>query len=139
MSKPRRQDIDRYFRLKESCVDKLIDEGGLLVNSDDLRALSLKTNHLLSKLERTSPFFHPGLDLAVHTIVLVLKSARANAAVDPLPKYLAEVVFAARYFLNVCDLIPDNTPEIGLTDDNAVLRRVLARNQAELVEIFIQA
>jgi len=39
----------------------------------------------------------------------------------------------------VCDLIPDNTPEIGLTDDNAVLRRVLARNQAELVEIFIQA
>jgi len=139
VSKPRRQDIDRYFRLKESCVDKLIDEGGLLVNSDDLRALSLKTNHLLSKLERTNPFFHPGLDLAVHTIVLVLKSARANAAVDPLPKYLAEVVFAARYFLNVCDLIPDNTPEIGLTDDNAVLRRVLARNQAELVEVFIQA
>lgn len=135
----RRKDIDRYFRLEGLCVDKLIDEGGLLVNAVDLRALSLNTNHLLRKLERISPFFNPGLDLAVHTIVLVLKSTRANAAVDPLPKYLAEVVFAARYFLNVCDLIPDNTPKIGLVDDHAVLRRVLARNQTELGEILLQA
>ena len=139
MPNPRRQDMDCYFRLKGSCVDKLIDEGRLLVDSADLRALSLETNHLLTKLERISPFFYPGLDLAVHTIVLVLKSARAKAAVDPLPKYLAEVVFAARYFLNVRDLIPDNTPEIGLADDNAVLRRVLARNQTELAKIVIQA
>ena len=54
---------------------------------------------------------------------------------DPLPKDLAEVTFAADYFLKIYDLIPDNTPEIGLDDDYAVLKRVIARNQTELDDI----
>jgi hypothetical protein len=87
---PGRQDTDHYFLQKGFTVDKFIDEGGRLVNSAELHALSLQTNHLLNKLERISPSYYPGLDLAVHTIVLVLKSARAKAAVDPLPKHLAE-------------------------------------------------
>jgi uncharacterized membrane protein YkvA (DUF1232 family) len=69
--------------------------------------------------------------------VLVLNSGRAKAAVDPLPKHLAEVAFAARYFLKVSDLIPDNTPEIGLADDCAVLKRVLTRNQTKLAKIVL--
>ena len=67
--------------------------------------------------------------------MLVLKSSRAQAAVDPLPKHLVEVTFAAHYFLKVYDLIPDNTPEIGLADDYAVLKRVMARNRTELDDI----
>jgi|SRR5271166_343089 len=134
---PEWQDIDHYFLQKGFTIDKFIDEGGRLVNSADLRALSLQTNHLLNKLERISPSHYPGLDQTVITIVLVLKSARAKAAVDPLPKHLAEVAFAANYFLKDCDVIPDNTPEIGLADDYAVLKRVLARNQNELAKIVI--
>jgi uncharacterized membrane protein YkvA (DUF1232 family) len=52
--------------------------------------------------------------------------------VDPLAKHLAEVTFAAHYFLKVYDLIPYSTPEIGLDDDYAVLKRVMARNWTEL-------
>jgi hypothetical protein len=125
---PKWRDIDQYFLQKGFTIDKFIDEGGRLVNSADLHALSLQTNQLLNKLKGISPSHYPGLDQAVITIVLVLKSARAKAAVDPLSKHLAEVAFAANYFLKVCDLIPDNTPEIGLADDNALLKRVLARN-----------
>jgi uncharacterized membrane protein YkvA (DUF1232 family) len=131
------QDIDHYFLQKGFTVDKFIEEGRRLVTSADLHALSLHTDHLFNKLEQINPSYYPGLDLAVHTIGLVLKSTRAKAAVDPLPKYLAEVAFAAHYFLKVCDIIPDNTPKIGLADDNAVLRRVLARNQTALAKIVI--
>ena len=130
-------DIDPYFLQKGFTVDKFIEEGRRLVTSADLYALSLGCDRLFNKLEQINPSYYPGLDLAVHTIVLVLKSSRAKSAVDPLPKHLAEVAFAAHYFLKVCDLIPDNTPEIGLADDNVVLRRVLARNQTELAKIVI--
>jgi hypothetical protein len=130
-------DIDPYFLQKGFTVDKFIEEGRRLVTSADLYALSLGCDRLFNKLEQINPSYYPGLDLAVHTIVLVLKSSRAKSAVDPLPKHLAEVAFAAHYFLKVCDLIPDNTPEIGLADDNAVLRQVLARNQTELAKIVI--
>ena len=134
---PEWQDIDHDFFKKGFTLDKFIDEGRRLVNSADLHELSLHTNQLLNKLEGINPSLYPGLDLAVHTIVLVLKSARAKAAVDPLPKHLAEVAFAANYFLKVCDLIPDNTPEIGLADDNAILKRILARNQSDLAKTVI--
>jgi len=130
-------DIDPYFLQKGFTVDKFIEEGRRLVTSADLYALSLGCDRLFNKLEQINPSYYPGLDLAVHTIVLVLKSSRAKSAVDPLPKHLAEVAFAAHYFLKVCDLIPDNTPEIGLADDNAVLRQVLARNQTELAKTVI--
>ena len=134
---PEWRDIDHYFLQKGFTLDKIIDEGRRLVNSADLHELSLHTNQLFNKLKGINPSLYPGLDQAVITIVLVLKSARAKAAVDPLPKHLAEVAFAANYFLKVCDLIPDNTPEIGLADDNAVLKRVLARNQNELTKTVI--
>ena len=134
---PEGQDIDRYFLQNGFTIDEFIDKGGRLVTSANLHALALQTNQLLNKLKGISPAHYPGLDQAVITIVLVLKSARAKAAVDPLPKHLAEVAFAAEYFLKVCDLIPDNTPDIGLADDNALLKRVLTRNQNELAKTVI--
>jgi hypothetical protein len=134
---PEWQEINRYFLQKGFTIDKLIDEGGRLVTSASLHALSLQTNQLLNKLKGISPSLYPGLEQAVITIVLVLKSARAKAAADPLPKHLAEVAFAAEYFLKVCDFIPDNTPDIGLADDNALLKRVLDRNQNELAKTVI--
>jgi uncharacterized membrane protein YkvA (DUF1232 family) len=130
-------DIDHYFLQKGVTIDEYIDEGTRSLSSADLHGLSLQTNRLLNKLKRVSPSLYPGLDKAVITIALVLKSGRAKAAGDPLPKHLAEVAFAANYFLKLYDLIPDNTPEIGLADDNAILKRVLARNQNELAKIVI--
>jgi hypothetical protein len=132
-----RNDLNQYFLRKGFTIDKFLEQGRRLVYSDDLHLLSLHTNDLLKKVEGISPFHYPGLDMAVHTIVLVLKSPRAKAAVDPLPKHLAEVAFAAQYFLRINDLGLDSTGEIGLAADNAVLKRVLARNQTELAKSVI--
>jgi hypothetical protein len=132
---PGRQDIDHYFLQKACTVDELIEEGSRLITAVDLWAISLLTHRLLRKLDLVKPCQYPGFDQALHTTVLVLKSSRAQAAVDPLPKHLVEVTFAAHYFLKVYDLIPDNTPEIGLADDYAVLKRVMARNRTELDDI----
>ena len=129
--------IDQYFVRKGFPINKFLEEGRRLVNSDDLRLLSLNGNDLLKKLEGINPSHYPGLDMAVHTIILVLKSSRAKAAVDPLPKHLAEVTFAAHYFLRITDLGLDHTGEIGLASPNVVLRRVLARNQTELAKSVI--
>ena len=132
---PGRQDIDHYFLQKACAVDELIEEGSRLTTAVDLWAISLLTHRLLRKLDLVKPCQYPGFHQALHTTVLVLKSSRAQVAVDPLPKHLVEVTFAAHYFLKVYDLIPDNTPEIGLADDYAVLKRVMARNRTELDDI----
>ena len=132
-----RNSINQYFLRKGFTIDKFLEEGRRLVNADDLRLLSLQTNDLLKKLEGISPSHYPGLDMAVHTIVLVLESPRAKAAVDPLPKHLAEVAFAAQYFLRITDPGLVNTAEIGLALDNDLLKRVLARNQTELAKSVI--
>lgn len=81
-------DINQYLLGKRTTIDRFLEEGSRVVNSDDLQLLSLHAYDLLKKLEGISPFHCPGLDMAVHTIVLVLKSPRAKAAVDPLPKHL---------------------------------------------------
>jgi len=87
-----------------------------------------KQHRLIRKLELIEPGRYPGLDQAVHATVLVLKSPQAQAAIDPLPRHLAELGFAAHYFLKECDLIPDKTPEVGFADDLAIFKQVFARN-----------
>jgi hypothetical protein len=78
---PAWQDIDHYFLRKGFTVHKFIEEGRRLVTFADLHALSFHCDRLFNKLEQINPSYYPGLDLAVHTIVLVLKSARAKSAV----------------------------------------------------------
>ena len=67
---------------------------------------------------------------------VVLKSPQAQVAIDPLPRHLAEVGFAAHYFLKESDLIPDTTPEVGLDDDFAIFKQVLARNRFEIDNVI---
>lgn len=46
---------------------------------------------------------------------------------------LSEAAFAISYFSNDVDIIPDFVPEIGLTDDAAVVALVLARHREEFI------
>jgi hypothetical protein len=65
-----------------------------------------------------------------------LESPKAWQAKDPLPRWLAEVAFGARYLLKRFDLIADHLPEIGLADDAQLLARILARNHSGLSHIW---
>jgi hypothetical protein len=125
------------FLPRDTTLDGLIASGSRFVTSVDLWALSLLTHRLIRKLELIDPRRYPGFDQAVHAAVLVLKSPQARAAIDPLPRHLGEVGFAAHYFLKESDLIPDKTPEVGLADDFAIFKQVFARNRLEIDNVIL--
>ena len=120
-------------------LDELIASGSRFVTAVDLWALSLLTHRLIRKLEFVNSHRYPGFDQTVHAAVLLLKSPQAQAAIDPLPRHLAEVCFAAHYFLKESDLIPDKTPQVGLADDFAIFKQVFARNRLEIDDVIYES
>jgi hypothetical protein len=126
------------FLPRDTTLDELITSRSRFVRAVDLWALSLLTHHLVRKLELVDPRRYPGFDQAVHATVLILKSPQAQEAIDPLPRHLAEVGFAAHYFLKDSDLIPDKIPEVGLADDFAIFKQVFARNRLEIDDVIHQ-
>jgi uncharacterized membrane protein YkvA (DUF1232 family) len=117
-------------------IDEIIEDEARQVNSTDLRVLENFSGRLLDKLKESKSDMYPGLREAVQVIVWVLESPAAEQAKDPLPRWLAEIGFAAAYFLKRFDLIPDHLPEIGLADDALILQRVIERNQSELTAVW---
>ena len=117
-------------------IDEYIEDQTQGVNSTDLRLLGAFTGRLLDKVEETNANEYPGLREVVQVIILVLESPTAQKTKDPLPRWLAEIGFAAAYFLKRFDLIPDHLPEIGLADDALILQRVVERNQSELTAVW---
>jgi uncharacterized membrane protein YkvA (DUF1232 family) len=122
---------------KTMTIDEYIENQRLDVNSMDLRVLRTFTARLLDKLRETNSNEYPGLREAVHLIVRVLKSPAAQQAKDPLPTWLVEAGFAARYLLKRYDLIPDQLAEIGLADDALILLRVIERNRSEIYRSLV--
>jgi hypothetical protein len=135
----RHENAYNSFLPRDTRLDEFIASRSRFVRAVDLRTLSLLTHHLIRKLELVDPRRYPGLDQAVHAAVLVLKSPQAQAAIDPLPRHLAEVGFAAHYFLEESDLIPDKTPEVGLIDDFVIFKRVFARNRLEIDNVVYKS
>jgi hypothetical protein len=127
------------FLPRDTTLDELIASGSRFVTAVDLWALSLLTHRLIRKLELIDPSRYPGLQHAVHATVLVLKSPQGQTAIDPLPRHLAEVGFAAHYFLKESDLIPHKTPDVGLADDFAILKQVFARNRPEIDNVIYKS
>jgi uncharacterized membrane protein YkvA (DUF1232 family) len=121
---------------KTITIDEYIEDKRQEVNSTDLRLLGAFTGRLLDKAKETNANEYPGLREVVQVIILVLESPTAQKAKDPLPHWLAEIGFAAAYFLKRFDLIPDHLPEIGLADDALILQRVVERNHSELTAVW---
>ena len=117
-------------------IDEFIQDQAQEVNSTDLRVLENFRGRLLDKLSEAKSDEYPGLREAVHLIIGVLESPAARQAKDPLPRWLAEIGFAAGYLLKRFDLIPDHLPEIGLADDALILQRVIERNRTELGSVW---
>ena len=121
---------------KTMTIDEYIEDQRQGVNSTDLRLLGAFTGRLLDKVKETNANEYPGLHEVVQVIILVLESPATQKAKDPLPRWLAEIGFAAAYFLKRFDLIPDHLPEIGLADDALILQRVVERNHSELTAVW---
>jgi uncharacterized membrane protein YkvA (DUF1232 family) len=121
---------------KTMTIDEIIEDEARQVNSTDLRVLENFSGRLLDKLKESKSDMYPDLREAVQLVIWVLESPTAQQAKDPLPRWLAEIGFAAAYFLKRFDLTPDHVPEIGLADDALILQRVIERNQSELTAVW---
>ena len=118
---------------KRVTIDEFIEEGSDRMDATGFRsALRSLTDRLWEKLESINAEEYPDLQEAVHLVIQVLQSPEAWQAKDPLPRWLAEVGFGARYLLKRFDLIADHLPEIGLADDAQLLARILERNSLKL-------
>jgi len=117
-------------------IDEFIEDQCQYLNSIDLQALGSFSGRLFEKLGDIRLDLYPGLDEAVQIVARVIELPGVQETQDPLPQWLAEIVFAAGYLLKEADLIPDHIPEIGLADDTLVLRRIIVRNETELRRIL---
>jgi uncharacterized membrane protein YkvA (DUF1232 family) len=114
-------------------LDEFIQEGSNRLDAIGLRdSLRSLNGRLWEKLESINAEENPELREAVQLTIQVLRSPEAWQAEDPLPRWLAEAAFGARYFLKRFDLIEDHLPQIGLADDTQLLARILERNRLEL-------
>jgi hypothetical protein len=114
---------------KAATIDEFIEDQAKHVSANDLSVLKNFSGRLVDKLNETTPDDYPGMHEAVYAIVRVLEAPASLELKDPLPHWLAEIGFAACYFLERFDLIPDHFPEIGLIDDSLIVQRVIERNQ----------
>jgi hypothetical protein len=83
---------------KRVTIDEFIEEGSDRVDATGFRnALRSLNDRLREKLESINAEEYPDLREAVHLVIQVLQSPEAWQAKDPLPRWLAEVGFGARY------------------------------------------
>ena len=74
--------------------DEFIEDQAQHVNSIDISVLKAFSGRLLDKLKENNAVEYPGLREAVHVIIWFLESPAAQQAKDPLPRWMAETVFA---------------------------------------------
>jgi uncharacterized membrane protein YkvA (DUF1232 family) len=121
---------------KTITIDEYIENRRRDVKAMQICVLQAFTNRLLDKLNEVDRSAYPELRGMVQLLVRILKSTAVNNSEDPLPNWLAEVGFATTYLLERYDLIPDHVQDIGLADDVLILKRVIARNELNLILVL---
>lgn len=109
-------------------IDKFIEDGSNRLDAVGFRqSRRALIDRLREKLRNSEFETFPELGEAVQQIIEVLQLEPWQIN-EPLPRWLAETAFGARYLLKRFDLIDDHLPEIGLADDALLLARILERN-----------
>lgn len=107
-------------------IDEYLDQKLASFKAADLDALRARIGGLRAKMHQASERGHHDLASGMKRIIALLEASRPSS--DPLPRHLAEAGVAAAYLLKGVDIIPDAIPQIGLMDDEWIVRRVLDRN-----------
>ena len=113
-------------------IDAMILAGSAAIGARDLHAM-IRERELIEKKFRAMSMGYQELKHQIRGIMRTLEAAALVNATDPLPRCLAEGIFAAQYLLKEDDLIPDTLPGVGLADDAILVKRVVARHGRELV------
>lgn len=109
-------------------IDEFIENRRMKMSADEMRGLSRHLKAFERKAEQSAAEKRLELLHGIRLMVDVLASRELAVQRDPLPVDVAELGVAANYLLKGFDLIPDSLAEIGLSDDEWVVVRVLQRN-----------
>lgn len=113
---------------KAVSIDEYIERQSRNLTAAELRGLREFASALREKqslaLKQKRHELAEGIDL----IIALFSTEDIKTVGDPLPRHLAEAGVAARYVLKGVDIIPDSVPDLGLADDEWIVRRVLQRN-----------
>jgi uncharacterized membrane protein YkvA (DUF1232 family) len=115
-------------------IDAIILAGSAGIRAKDLHAITRERELIEQKVQAIGGGYHE-LKLQIQEIMRTLEAAALVNATDPLPRCLAEGIFAAAYLLEEEDLIPDTIPGVGLADDVILVKRVVSRHGRELVRL----
>src|ERR1700741_3600148 len=110
-------------------IDEFIEDGASRLDAIGFRQLPCAVIDRFPQQILNDDFkTFPERGEAVEQIIEFLRLPEAWQANEPLPRWLAEAAFGARYLLKRFDLIEDHLPEIGLSDDALLLARILELN-----------
>ena len=113
---------------KAVSIDEYIESQSRDLTAAELRGLREFASALREKRSIALAQKRHELAGGIDKLLALLSTEAAGTAADPLPKHLAEAGVAARYVLKGVDIIPDAIPDLGLADDEWIVRKVLQRN-----------
>ena len=113
----------------QSELSHLIEQRTASITCDDLETLAARLPEMRAHLEQYECREYPFLADQVEFLSLLIEDTAAGLNQNLPFSALAEAAFALKYLENENDIIPDDTPGIGLLDDAMIVSLVLQRNQ----------
>jgi uncharacterized membrane protein YkvA (DUF1232 family) len=86
---------------------------------------------VMAKVEEADPSRQPNLEEQTRFLVRYVEDCLDDKHQPVDVAALAEALFALMYLERGMDIIPDSVPEIGFSDDSAVLRTVIGTHETE--------
>ncbi len=128
VSQVRRSELESGAPTRAMSVHAYIASEAEKMTAARLKELALFAAAIEQKLAGPAAANQPGLLEAGRQLLEVLASAEVRVCRDPLDSGLAEAGVGANYLLKGVDIIPDNVPGIGFSDDEMMLKTIFTRN-----------
>ena len=119
-------------------LDEYIESRRPMITADNLHELGRHLKAFARKAEQAGAEGRIELLRGIQVMVDMFASQELADLRDPLPEDIAELGVAAHYLLKGFDLIPDSLAEIGLSDDEWIVVRVMQRQPGLLQRTWTQ-
>ncbi len=108
-------------------LDNFVERGGHLLAAEDLKELRAGLSELREKIETIRPEL-PRLARQLEFLADFFRSAGERQPAHLSDRTMNEIAFALLYAVRDMDLMPDDLPGVGFTDDTVVVEIVLERH-----------
>jgi uncharacterized membrane protein YkvA (DUF1232 family) len=112
-------------------IAEFVREGAQKITPADIAQFEQELPLVLAKVAEADTSSLPHLREQAQFLVRFVEDCLGEQYAPEDVMALAEAIFALMYLLKGTDIIPDDLPGIGFSDDSAVIRAVLSHHTAE--------